>query len=234
MNAFFKLASISLLAGVAAVTPGLAAPAADEGIPAIPPTPAPVLDLISAQPIVLAEPYEYQWSYDQPMVSAGYLVVLATNPDFLYARQTEEAVLFAGSISVERINNGYESGKVIAFIPSEVNEKGELTLDLKTTMIWWGSPSASVNMDAAVVASERLMAQRARIQPFSAEKVEQALAKGGPTLHLQDKVQLLGEAGKLIMVHSPYEKDTADNFFRINGLEPQATTGKSPAKATGK
>jgi hypothetical protein len=228
MNAFIRFASASLLAGAAAV---VAAPAPSNGIPPMPATPAPLLDLISAQPIVLAEPFEYAWMPDKPLVSAGYLLVLESQPDYLFSRQTEEPVLFAGSVSVERINNGYESGKLIAFVPSDVNEKGELTLDLKSTMIWWGSPNASVKLDAAIAASERLDAQRAGIKPFSAEKVDQALAKGGPTLHLQDKVQLLGEAGKLIMSHSPYEKEMADNFFAINGMQPTPkAAGKAPAR----
>jgi hypothetical protein len=229
MNAFIRFASASLLASAAAI---VAAPAPSSGIPAVPATPAPLLDLISAQPIVLTEPFRYEWMPEKPVVSAGYLLVLASQPDFLYARQTEEPILFVGSVSAERINNGYESGKVIVFAPSEVDEKGELTLDLKSTMMWWGSPSGSRNLDAAVVASERLQAQRAGLKPFSAAKVDQALAAGGGKLHLQSKTELLGEAGKLIMTYSPYEKDVADNFFKINGMQPQPD--KSPAKSTGK
>lgn len=226
MNAFLKFAPVSLFAGVAAVMA--------QGIPALPPTPAPVLDLISAQPIILNQPYAFDWSAERPQVSAGYLLVLSVNPDYVFARQTEEPILFVGSGTAERINNGYESGKVVAFVPSAVDEKGQLTLDLKTSMIWFGTPGLPEQVDAAMAASEVTLAQRAGIQPFSAAKVNQALAAGGNQLQLADKVQLLGEAGKAILAHSPQEKDLADNFLTISGAKPQPKPGKSPARTTGK
>jgi hypothetical protein len=44
----------------------------------------------------------------------------------VYPRQTAEPVLYIGATTAERVNIGHESGRVVAIVPSALNEQGEV------------------------------------------------------------------------------------------------------------
>src|ERR1044071_8868538 len=95
------------IAGLLASTATMAVMADD--LPPVPATPAPVYDLISAQPFVLDQTYHHNWRKDGPEVKAGYILVLSVNPDLAYPRNNLMPVLYAGSTTLEPINHGHES-----------------------------------------------------------------------------------------------------------------------------
>src|SRR5207247_5817900 len=70
--------------------------------------------VVYAQPFVLSKPWTHVWRVEQPSFDAGWLVVLDVDPTFVQPRQTFEPVLYAGDETVERINHGYEAGRVVA------------------------------------------------------------------------------------------------------------------------
>lgn len=174
--------------------------------PSIPTTPAPVRDIMYIQPFQLETGYEYAWRKERPTVTEGYLVVLKVHPEFVFPRQTQEPILFAGDQTVERINIGYESGMVVAVVPGHP--------DLKETTFWWGEPGLPEQVDAAKIAQEKTAAIAANIKPFAKEKIEAAGAGRAETLHLADREALRSEAGKLIKQFAPDEGELASQLVK--------------------
>ena len=172
-----------------------------------------VRDLLYAVPFVLDEPYTHFWRTEQPMMSAGYLVVLAVDPEYVVARQTAEPVLYAGDQTVERINHGEESGRVIAIVPSERDEHGTLTLDLAATPFFFGAPDLPERVDAAMIAGQRAFAEQHGARAFDRATIEAALARGGAPLHIADRTLLDERAALLILEHSPAEFDLAQGLL---------------------
>ena len=60
-----------------------------------------------------------------------------------------------------RLNQGDESGYVIAVVPGEV--------DLTKDPIWFGTPDLPERVNAATIKAEREQADKAGIKPISAE-----------------------------------------------------------------
>lgn len=180
----------------------LAAPAIGAERPAFPATPAPVLDLLYARPFTLAKGYKYDWSKDGPIVTSGTLVVLKVNPDLVVPRNTLEPVLYAGDRTVQRLNDGHESGLVIGIIPGN--------LDLATAPIWFGTPGLPERVTAQTIKSERALADAAKIQPFAADKLR---AVSQARLQVSDMSALLrDEVASLVLKFSPQEKDLANTW----------------------
>jgi len=78
-------------------------------IPAIPPTPAPVLDVVSIQPFELETPVAHLWRAEKPMIRSGYLLVLKVDrvvdprrPDYLDL--SKELMWFGSPELPERVN----------------------------------------------------------------------------------------------------------------------------------
>lgn len=209
-----KLVNMMMVAGLAACSVSLAQqggfvePVAKPAIqaPAIPTTPSAIKGLVYARPFTLASGFPTTWRAEQPMVTSGWLVVLDVNPALVYPRQIAEPVLYAGDQTVERINVGFESGKVVAIIPSRV--------DLKTQPVWFGTPELPERVDARRIVSERTLATRAGILPLPMQLVDAAVAQGGAELRVADKGALLREAANLIIRFAPDETELAQNWLK--------------------
>jgi hypothetical protein len=174
---------------------------ASEG-PPVPATPSPVIDLVLAHPFTLTTGYKYDWSADRPIVRSGTVVVLRVDPDLVFPRNSAEPVLYAGDQPVQRLNQGYESGHVLAIIPGEIN--------LTQAPIWFGRPELPERVSAQTVRSERALAEEADIQPFTTEKVQRVTQE---PLRASDLAALLRDhVADLLLQYSPQERHLAETW----------------------
>jgi hypothetical protein len=216
-------------AALTAVTAAGAAKVLDD-LPPVPPTPAAVLELISARPFVLGAPYRTEWREEQPEVAAGYILVLKVDPDLVLPRATPMAVLFVGDQVAERINHGYESGKVIAVVPAPLKD-GEVDLDLTKAPIWFGTPQLPEQVSAVTIANELRLARQAGIRPFTKEQVEAAVSRGvprgeHPLLRPTSRTLLLRAVAPLVIEHSPDERELGEGFLRPTVVEEAEAASK--------
>ena len=175
------LARFAFVALVAAAAGALAGPAV--AMPPLPETPAPVRGLLYARPFTLGTPFRYDWSAEHPEVREGLMLVLEADPALLRPRETQEPVLFVGSLPAQRVTRGFESGRVVVLVPGPV--------DLAADPIWFGTPGLAEQVDAAVARAERGLAARAAIAPPGRRAAAAALAKGGEPARFASKVELL-------------------------------------------
>src|SRR6266852_7796385 len=167
----------------------------------------PVRDIVFAQPFRLDKPYAHTWRKEQPLVSSGYLLVLAVDPEFVHPRQTAEPVLYVGDQTAERVNAGDVSGRLVVIVPSPLNARGEIALDLSKALIWFGTPELPERIDAAQVNAETNLALRKGVKPLPGPKVQAAVRRGGRMLQLSDREALERKAAQLIQEYSPNETD---------------------------
>ena len=171
---------------------------------ALPPTPAPVKNILLVRPFTLGRPYLYDWSAEKLTVQSGLLVVLEVDPALVVARDSLEPVLYAGDVPVQRLNHGSASGRVIGIIPGNVN--------LAATPIWFGAPGLPGRITAEMARAARSKAERAEIRPFPANKIA---AVTRPAVSAPDLTALLRDvAAALVEQYSPQEKDLA-NLWRL-------------------
>ncbi len=190
------LVSVCLLAVASTV---LAAP------PAIPATPAPVSEVVYARPFSLNDGFRFDWCKEPIQVTQGTILVLKVNPNLVIARQVEEPVLFVGNQTAMRLNQGEQSGYVVAVVPGAV--------DLTKDPVWFGTPALPSRVDANVIQAERAKAEKAGIKALSADKAQAAVAKGGSRINTQDMSALLRDTiGSLIEQYSPQEKYLAETW----------------------
>jgi len=172
------------------------------GIPAVPKTPAAVIDIVYARSFTLAEGYKYNWSEEHQIVKTGTLVVLKVDPDLVYPRNTAEPVLYVGNQTAQRLNYGHKSGHVIAIIPGEV--------DLSQVPIWFGSPELPERVNVKTIRAQRALAEKAKIRPFAADKMQSVTQKH---LKVADLSVLLREhVADLVLKYSPQEKDLVETW----------------------
>jgi len=175
------LARLALALLVAALAVALAGPAV--ATPPLPETPAPVRGLLYARPFTLDTPFRYDWSAEHPEVRAGLMLVLEADPALLRPRETQEPVLFVGSLPAQRVTRAFESGRVVVLVPGPV--------DLAADPIWFGTPGLPEQVDAAAARAERGLAARAAIGPPGQRAADAALAKGGEPARFASKTELL-------------------------------------------
>jgi hypothetical protein len=193
-----RVEPIALLVSVLMV----AAHAVGSEPPPIPSTPASVLDLVLARPFTLAKGYKYDWRADRPIVTSGTLVVLKVDPAFVFPRNSAEPVLYVGNQTAQRLNQGYQSGHVIAIIPGNV--------DFARDPIWFGRPDLPERVTEQTIRTQRALAEAAKIKPFPASKVQGAIQK---RLQASDLHELLrDQVADLVLKYSPQEKDLAETW----------------------
>ena len=162
--------------------------------------PRPVINIARIQPFELEQPFKYGWRRDQMTVQSGLLVVFEVDPDLVTPRNEAEPVLYAGTHTVQRLNQGYESGFVIGIIPEQI--------DLSQEPVWFGAPDLPERIDADKIAGERTLADRAGIEPLTSAEI------AGRTLDpvvVSDLTSLLRkQAADLLLEFSPEEKRLAD------------------------
>ena len=192
------------------------------GAPPHPATPAVVADLVCARYFTLEQGYPYYWSKERPVVTTGTLLVLKVDKPPAVPRQVAMPVLYVGDIPAWRLNQGYESGHVLAIVPGQV--------DLTRVPIWFGEPDLPQNVDTATAQAQRALAEKAGVQPFSQERVKAALGEGGKTISAVDLRALLrDEVAELILKYSPQEKQLA-NEFRVPVVQrPAKADGAAPS-----
>ena len=196
------LALASLATAQTASTDQPAAAPAAESVPAIPATPAAVDAIVYSRKFTLKEGYEFTWCKGKPIVTSGYLLVLQVNPDLVFPRQLAQPVLYVGQQTVQKINDGYPSGHVIAIAPGD--------LDLNEALAWFGTPELPERVDAAKVETEAKLAKAAGIEAFSTKQIEAARVAGGDELKGATIANVLRVAADLIRQHAPQEKQVAD------------------------
>jgi hypothetical protein len=194
---------------------GLAASAIGQtSSPAIPPTPAPVLDVVSIQPFQLETPAVHLWRAEKPTMRSGYLVVLKVDPALVYPRQSAEPVLYVGRQTAERVNVGYESGHVVAIVPAVIDPRHPDYVDLSKQLFWFGTPELPERVDARRIAAEHQAAVEAGIQPFEAKKLAAARQLGGEFNRQATKRTLLHDAlRRLVRRYSPQEAELVDGVL---------------------
>lgn len=201
------------VASLGAAAAALVRPASQEPAAQPPATPRGVRGIVFAQPFVLEAPYVHTWRAEQPPVSAGWIAVLEVDRELVVARQTYEPVLYAGRQTVERVNQGSGSGLLVCIVPAELDPAGVLDLDLASEPIWFGTPRLPEQVDAATIAAERALAQRAGLMPLAAEVVERARARGGDWAAFRSRTELERYAASLIHEWSPDEHELAESML---------------------
>lgn len=176
----------------------------------IPATPAPVKSILHAQRFTLETPFQSTWSKDRPRVSSGVLIVVDVDPAYVVPRNAMQPVLYAGDFTVERLNTGYPSGRVIGIVPGNI--------DLTTAPVWFGPPQLPERVTANMVQAERARAERAGVRAMpqaaiSAAQRQPVVARDLATL-LRDVVS------QLVYQYSPQEKDLADSWRRPDAKAP--------------
>lgn len=167
----------------------------------------PVRDVLFAQLFQLDKPYTHNWRKEQPRVSAGYILVLAVDPEFVRPVQTAEPVLYVGNQTAERINAGDVSGRLLVIVPSTFDSRGAVALDLNTAPIWFGAPELPERIDAAQVGAEVSSALAKGVKPLPRQRIRAALSRGGKTLHLASRETLELKLAALLREYSPNEVD---------------------------
>jgi len=221
------VAATTLAADPPAPAQNPARPAAQQQqlLPATPPlpsTPAGVKGLLYARPFVLDQGYEFEWRAEHPVVKAGWLLVLDVDPALVYPRQVAEPILYVGKTTGERVNIGQESGRIVVIVPSDLNDKGEVALDLNEARMWFGTPGLPEQVDQAMADAELRRATNNGIAPFAREVVDLAKSKADAgVLHAADRASLRHSAAELIKLHSPQETELADQIMAEHD-DPQA------------
>jgi len=174
--------------------------------PQMPATPAPVEDIVFAQPFTLDQGERSNWRAERPVIDSGYIIVLKVNPDLVYPRQSAEPVLYVGDTTAQRLNVGYRSGHVVAIVGGEI--EGEDALNLSQAKIWFGTPELPERVDAARIAQESALADAVGIEPFSADKINALLAQND-TLREASMAKILDDVAAEIRRFSPQEAELA-------------------------
>lgn len=165
-------------------------------------TPAAVEDVVYIAPFALEQGYGYDWRQERPFIKSGTLVVFQVNPDYVYPRNAAEPVLYAGTQTAQRLNQGNESGFVIAIIPGEI--------ELSREPVWFGAPELPERVNAETIAAERATAEKAGIRPFEADKVQAVTQE---RIGASDLAALLREpVAELLLKYSPQEKALAETW----------------------
>jgi hypothetical protein len=172
-----------------------------------------VRGLLWAAPFHVEAPFAHFWRKEKPLVSAGYLLVLSVDPEYVRPRETAEPVLYAGDQTVERVNHGFESGRVVAILPSDFDRAGHPTLDLSAIPFWFGAPDLPERIDATEIQVQRGRSEKSGARRFTAAEVTAALRRAGEPLQLARREELEARAGLLVQEHSPEEHDLADGLL---------------------
>ncbi len=194
MKSLTMIAGLCVVASVVTASP-----------PQIPDTPAVVDELVYARAFAVEEGFKFLWRKERPNVEQGMLLVLKVDKALAVPRAAPMPVLYVGEHTVQRINNGDQSGYLVVVVPGQV--------DLVKTPIWFGTPDLPERVDSAKVQAERALADEAGIKPFSEKQVQAALAKGGEQVEAADMSALLrDQVAELILEYCPDEKHLAEGF----------------------
>jgi hypothetical protein len=142
----------------------------------------------------------HEWRAEQPLVGAGYLLVLAAEPELARTRQTYEPVLYVGDETAQRLYVEREGGRMLVLVPAPERADGSVALELGSTPIWFGTLELPERVDARRIASERALAERRGIGPAPRAR-ELAPAGARDVIHVRSRAEL-----------EPYVEALAERF----------------------
>ena len=172
-----------------------------------PQDPGGVVDLLFARPFTLDQGYVHSWRAEAPEVTSGWLLVLDVEAHLVEPKSEFEPILYGGDQTVERVNHGHASGRVIAVLPGSVN------LDLARLPLWFGEPGLPEEVTAASLATARAAAEDAGVEPFAPSVVAAARELGGEAVALPDRTALHRMAAELILEWSPADEELAQGML---------------------
>jgi len=162
--------------------------------------PQPVIDIVSIQPFRLEKSFKYDWRSERPDVSSGLLIVIKVDPRLVAPTNGLQPVLYAGSHTVQRINQGNESGFVIGIIPGQI--------DLSKEPIWFGTPALPERIDAKTISIELANAKRSGIASLKSADMQ---SRTRNLIVAPDLTTLLRQyAAAFILEFSPQETHLTD------------------------
>ena len=202
--------SLAIAAGIAAIALHSSRPAPATGQVAIPKR---VRGLVCARPFKLETGYRSAWRAEQPLVTAGWLLVLDVDPNLVEPRDELERVLYVGDQTAERINQGDRAARCVVVVPSAPNAQGWPASNLAMQMMWFGSEALPETIDIAALQVARAEAVAAGITPFAQADVDAALACGGQGEKLHDRTELMVRAAQWILQYAPQERDFAQGLL---------------------
>ena len=201
-----KLSIAVILASGAVATTAFVHQASGQGTPINTVQKSP-LRLLFAQPFFLDQSYQHAWRSDQPTYSAGYVIAVAADPEVMPVMQVHHPLMFVGDMPIERVNDGWQSGVVVGFVPSPVKD-GQLTLDLATTPIFWAKPD--ILPEALTASQARAELERAIESGAVAQQgatVQSAVTSGGGAVYVETHGMLQRYVADVIERFSPGEVD---------------------------
>ena len=163
-----------------------------------------VRELLYARPFEVNDPFTYWWTAERPEIGAGYILVVAVDPEFAKPRQVDMPVLYVGHTPAQLTHVGYESGHLVVIVPATVN--------LATDPIFFGSLELPERVDAARGAQEMAAALTLGIRPVAEDKLSAALAAGGETLREVDLEGVMLTVADLIDEYAPDESEVAESY----------------------
>jgi hypothetical protein len=164
--------------------------------------PKQAIEILRIQPFQLEKPYRFDWRKERPEVRSGLLVVLKVDTSMVRPTNDLEPVLYAGNQTVQRINQGYESGFVIGIIPAQI--------DLSKEPIWFGTPALPERIDAKTIRAERSKALRSGITPMRPDDVKNRTLQLAAVADLTTLLRRY--AADWILEFSPQEKYLAERW----------------------
>jgi hypothetical protein len=168
-------------------------------------TPKAVDDLLYARRFTLEEPYPYDFSKERPEVRQGWILVVKADPEIARLRQVGHPVLYVNDVPAARINGGADAGRLVVWIPGKA--------DLREARIYFGAERLPEQVDAAFGRTQLEAARAAGIEPFSKEKVEAAVRRGGESrLEAMNSYELYLALADLVDEFSPDEHELAESF----------------------
>lgn len=189
------LAAAALVA-LAAVSAYAVRATRSQDLPQLPAEPRDVsVTILEAHPFRLAEPATHWWRAEEPRYERGWVLVLDTDPELLVRRQGYEPVLYVGDETAQRVNDGADSGHLVAIVP-------DLDLDLANAPVFFGDPALPEDVTRAD-ARAQLAAARAAGVPAQPD----AAARASVEQVFPDLYELHWFASTLIEQYAPTEDD---------------------------
>ena len=175
-----------------------------------------VIESSLVTPFKLDTAYRTTFRKDQPEVTTGYVVVFEVDKEKANMTALAHPVLYAGTLDgqttgvVERLNKGYDSGRVVGIIPAPIEGKNKL--DLKKFAAWFGGKELPVNITIENIKAEAAQAKLDGVAVIPAAEVDAAVKAGGTTVvKAADLGALLkSTVGPLVRRYSPDEAEVAD------------------------
>jgi hypothetical protein len=158
------------------------------------------VQVVCIQPFQLEQPCKFEWRLERPSVSSGTLVVIKVDTSLVRPKNSLEPVLYAGNHTVQRLNQGHESGYVIGIIPGQV--------DFTKEPVWFGDPALPERISATIIENELARAKLAGIALMKAADVQSLTRAKAAAGYLNDLLR--NQAGDLILEFSKQDKYVVD------------------------